>query len=181
MGMKMGKMPLPRKLSDEEKEEIYREAPPFLAKKTIEFTENPKLYDQPNTKIEDFHDVYYEIWKISNKTYQEEYWGKEGQWGDNFGESTLIFEDRAEAVLDTSDYTIEMTPKQREMLQNLLDMVLEYDEDENAPLSRYGENDQAIINDPRWEEIGKYAKLVYEELSGDDLDEWERQNAKRNH
>lgn len=176
--MKMGKMPLPKKLSDKEKEEIHRERPPFLAKEVIEFTENPKLYDQIPTKIEDFSGLYYEIWKISNKSYQEEYWGKHGQWGDNYGETTLTFEDDAEAVLDANtEDRVSMTHKQRSMLQKLLDMVLEYDGDESNPLSRYGENDQAIINDSRWQEIGKYARLVYEELSGDDLNEWEKKRS----
>ena len=172
--MRMGKMPLPRKLSDREKEEIHKERPPFMAKKSIEFTENPELYNQPNTKITDFTPLIYCIWKIFNKSYQEEYWGKQGQWGDNYGETTLTFYEDVQGVLDTSDYAVEMTEKQRSMLQKLYDIVFEYDTDESNPESRYGENDQAIINDPRWQEIGKYARLVYEELSGDDLDAWER-------
>ena len=176
--MKMGKMPLPKKLSYKEKEEIHRERPPFLAKKAIEFTENPKLYDQTPTKIEDFSGLYYEIWKISNKSYQEGYWGKQGQWGDNYGETTLTFYEDVEAVLDTSDYAVEMTTKQREMLTELLRIVEDYDGDKNTPLSRYGENDLAIINDPRWQKIGRYARKVYEELSGDDLDEWEGSKAR---
>ena len=48
-----------------------------------------------------------------------------------------------------------------------------------TPGSDYGENDEAIINDPKWQKISEYAKLVYEELSGDDLDEWEAQRQKR--
>ncbi|WP_316357684.1 hypothetical protein [Candidatus Neptunichlamydia sp. REUL1] len=169
----MGKMPLPRKLSDREKEEIHKERPLFMAKKSIEFTENPELYNQPNKKITDFTPLIYCIWKIFNKSYQEQYWGKQGQWGDNFGETMETFRMDCEAVLDTDDI-IEMTQKQREMITELLRIVEDYSGDKNTPLSRYGENDQAIINDPRWQEIGKYAKLVYEELSGDDLDAWER-------
>ena len=167
--------PLPKKLSDKEKTEIHNLRPPFMAKKAIELTEHPEIYDQIPTKIEDFSRLYYEIWKIFNKNYQEQYWGKQGKWGDNFGETTLTFEDAAEAVLDANaEDRVSMTPKQREMLQKLLDIVENYDGDKNTPLSRYGENDQAIIKDPRWQEIGKYAKLVYEELSVDDLDAWER-------
>lgn len=174
--MKMGKMPLPKKLSDKEKEEIHRERPPFLAKEVIEFTENPKLYDQIPTKIEDFSGLYYEIWKISSKSYQEQYWGKHGQWGDNFGETMETFRMDCESVLDIDDI-IKMTPKQRNMITELLRIVEDYAGDKNTPLSRYGENDQAIISDPRWQEIGKYAWLVYEELSGDDLDAWQKQRA----
>ena len=172
--MKMGKMPLPRKLSDREKEEIQKERPPFMAKKSIEFTENPELYNQPNTKITDFTPLIYCIWKIFNKSYQEEYWGKQGQWGDNFGETLESFRMDCEAVLDDSDYAVEMTSKQRKMLTELLLIVEDYSGDKNTPLSRYGENDQAIINDPSWQEIGRYARKVYEELSGDNLDQWER-------
>ena len=168
-------IPLPKKFSEEEKEEIKKIHPPFVAKKILELNARPEINDQIPTHIEDFYPLYLSIWKISNKAYQEQYWGKQGQWGDNYGETTLTFEEDAEAVLDTSDYAVDMTVKQREMLQKLLDMVLEYDGDKNTPLSRYGENDQAIIDDPKWQEIGKYARLVYEELSGDDLDAWEKQ------
>lgn len=167
-------IPLPKKFSDEEKEEIKNTHPPFVAKKIIELNTHPEINDQIPTEIEDFYPLYLAIWKISNKSYQENYWGKQGQWGDNFGETTQTFEMDAEAVLDTSDYAVEMTSKQREMITELLRIVEDYSGDRNTPLSRYGENDQAIINDPRWQEIGKYARLVYEELSGDDLDAWER-------
>ncbi|QVL56104.1 MAG: hypothetical protein KFB95_02550 [Simkaniaceae bacterium] len=164
---------LPKKFSEEEKEEIKKTHPPFAAEKIIELNTYPEINDQPNTKIEDFYSLYLAIWKISNKAYQEQYWGKQGQWGDNFGETMETFRMDCEAVLDTDDI-IEMTPQQREMITELLGIVEDYSGDKNTPLSRYGENDQAIINDPRWQEIGKYAKLVYEELSGDDLEAWER-------
>ena len=160
-------------LTEEEKKEIKEFYPPFISRKMIELTD--EINNRKPTHIDDFYRLHLAIWKIYNKAYQEEYWGnKQGQWGDNYGETTLTFYQDVQSVLDTSDYAVEMTPKQREMLQNLLDMVLEYDGDKNNPLSRYGENDQAIIEDPRWQEIGKYAKLVYEELSGDDLDAWEK-------
>jgi len=173
--MKMGKMPLPKKLSYKEKKEIHRERPPFLAKKAIEFTENPKLYDQTPTKIEDFSGLYYEIWKISSKVYQKEYWGKQGQWGDNYMETMETFLGTGEAVLDTSDYAVEMTPKQREMLQKLYTMLDDFDGDgDSADDPGYGINDAAIIEDPKFDECRRYARLVYEELSGDDLDSWEK-------
>ena len=159
-------------LTEEEKRKIKEIYPPFVSKKMIELTD--EINNSKRTKITDFLTLIYCIWKISNKAYQEEYWGKQGQWGDNYGETTLTFYEDVQAVLDISDYAVEMTPKQREVLQMLYDIVFEYDTDESNPESRYGENDQAIINDPRWQEIGKYAKLVYEELSGDDLDAWEK-------
>ena len=166
--------PLPKKYSEAEKESIKKNNPPFLAKKGIELSEHPEINDQIPTKIEDFSRIYFAIWKISNKAYQKEFWNKHGQWGDNFGETTLTFEEDSAGILDEADPPIKMTNKQREMLTELLRIVEEYDGDPNTPLSRYGENDEAIINDPKWQKIGEYAKLVYEELSGDDLDAWEK-------
>ncbi len=160
-------------LTEEEKRKIKELYPPFVSKKMIELTD--EINNSKKTKITDFLTLIYCIWKISNKAYQEEYWGKQGQWGDNYGETTLTFYEDVQAVLDAhAEGRVSMTPKQREVLQKLYDIVFEYDTDESNPESRYGENDQAIINNPRWQEIGKYAKLVYEELSGDDLDTWEK-------
>jgi len=116
------------------------------------------------------------IWVISNKDYQERFWVRREapiKWGDNYGETTMTFEEDAAAVLDTSDYAVEMTPKQRLMLSKLLEIVEEYDGDQSTPLSRYGENDAAIVADPKWDEVRQYAKLVYEEITGEDLDAWE--------
>nr|VFK81018.1 MAG: hypothetical protein BECKSD772D_GA0070982_11992 [Candidatus Kentron sp. SD] len=151
--------------------------PPWIVNKMLELDEHPELEDVVPTKITDFLRIYIEVWVISSKEYQEQYWGKQGQWGDNFGETTMTFEEDAENILEENDPPIEMTPKQREMLSKLLRIVEEYDGDPSTPLSRYGENDKAIVNDPKWQEIGKYAKLVYEELSGDDLDAWEKSRA----
>ena len=163
------------KMTEKEKQQHRDFYPPFVAEKIIELNANRDINKQVPTKITDFYPLYTAIWKISNKAYQEQYWGKQGQWGDNYGETTLTFEDDAEAILDANaEDRVSMTTKQRSMLQKLLDMVLEYDGDESNPLSRYGENDQAIIEDPKWQEIGKYARKVYEELSGDDLDAWEK-------
>ena len=166
-------IPLPKKFSEEEKKEIKQLHPPFVAKKILELNAYPEINDQISTKIEDFYPLYLSIWKISNKAYQKEFWNKHGQWGDNFGETTLTFEEDAAGILDEADPPIKMTNKQREMLTELLRIVEEYDGDPNTPLSRYGENDEAIVNDPKWQKIGEYAKLVYEELSGDDLEAWE--------
>jgi len=80
-----------------------------------------------------------------------------------------------EAVLDTSDYAVEMTPKQREMLQKLYTMLDNFDGDgDSADDPGYGINDAAIIEDPKFDKCRRYARLVYEELSGDDLDAWEK-------
>jgi len=80
------------------------------------------------------------------------------------------------AVLDTSDYAVEMTTKQREMLQKFYTMMEDYEWDDDTPDDPgYGINDAAIIEDPKFDKCRQYAKLVYEELSGDDLDAWEKQ------
>lgn len=159
--------------------------PPFIVKSLALVREEIRIEEETGksipyrpTKITDFTPLIHCIWKISSKSYQKEFWNKHGQWGDNFGETTLTFEEDAAGILDEVDPPIKMTDKQREMLTELLRIVEEYDGDPNTPLSRYGENDDAIINDPKWQKIGEYAKLVYEELSGDDLDEWEAQRKK---
>jgi hypothetical protein len=172
----MGTMkPFPKKLSDKEKTEIHNLRPPFMAKKAIELSEHPEIYDQLPKKIEDFTRLYFAIWKISNKDYQKELWNKHGQWGDNYSETMETFLGTAEGVLDTMDRTIEMTPKQRELLQKFYDMMEDFEENGDAEDPGYGVNDAAIIEDPMFAKCRQYAKLVYEELSGDDLDAWEKQ------
>ena len=171
-------------MSLEEDKKCY---PPFLVKefeksrKRLERERNQKeVYSYNPTKITDFLPLIHCIWKISNKGYQEQYWGKRGQWGDNYMETLETFSGDARASLKTNkEELITMTPKQREMLQKLYDMIDFFTEDPEAPGSDYGENDEAIVNDPKWLKIGEYAKIVYEELSGDDLDEWEAQRKKR--
>ena len=107
--------------SDFEKETY----PPWIVNKMLELDEHPELEEATPTKITDFLRVYIEVWVISNKSYQEEYWGKQGQWGDNFGETMETFRMDCEAVLDTDDI-IEMTLKQREMITELLRIGASY-------------------------------------------------------
>lgn len=160
-------------LTEEEIKEIKEFYPPFIAKKMIELTD--EINNRKPTHIDDFYRLHLAIWKISNKSYQEEYWGKQGQWGDNYMETMETFLGTGEAVLDTSDYAIEMTPKQREMLQKLYTMLDDFDGDgDSADDPGYGINDAAIIEDPKFDKCRRYARLVYEELSGDDLDAWEK-------
>ena len=86
-----------------------------------------------------------------------------------------IFWGDAEAVLKANIAgRVFMTPKQRKMLQELYDKIDWFLEDPDTPYSEYGEEDDKVIADPNWKEIGKHARKVYEELSGDDLDEWEK-------
>ena len=60
-----------------------------------------------------------------------------------------------------------MKDKERKMLTRLLRLVEEYDCDQKNPSSRGGENDAAIMKDPNWQEIRNYAKLIYEEITGE--------------
>lgn len=155
-------------MTPEERRKTY---PPYIVRETEK--EDPPGFVL--TKITDFLPLLRAIWKISNKPYQKEYWGKPGQWGDNYMETMETFLGDAEGVLDTTDRTIEMTPKQREMLQKLYDMMEDYEADPNsADDPGYGVNDAAIIEDPLFAKCREYAKLVYEELSGDDLEAWEK-------
>ena len=162
----------------QEEENYY---PPFLSRK---FEESEKrlerernqgeVYSYNPTKITDFLPLIHCIWKLSSKPYQKEYWNKHGQWGDNYSETMETFLGDCRAVLDTSDYAVEMTPKQREMLQKFYDMMEDFEENGEAEDPGYGVNDAAIIEDPLFAKCREYAKLVYEELSGDDLEAWEK-------
>jgi hypothetical protein len=87
--------------------------------------------------------------------------------GDTFSESTMTFEDAAEGILDPY-VSIQMTKKQRTMLTQLFHLVEDYKNDRDTPCSRYGEKDEEIVNDPRWNKIRNYAKDVYEELVKED-------------
>ena len=58
-------------------------------------------------------------------------------------------------------------------------MIANFEEDGDTPEDPgYGINDAEIISHPKWHQIQDYAKLVYEELSGDDLDAWEKSKLK---
>ena len=121
------------------------------------------------TKITDFLPMITCIWKISSKDYQERFWVRQElpMRGDTFSESTMTFQMDAEAVLDTSDYTVNMTDKQRKMLKQLLTSVEDYCLHQTTPHSRYGEKDSEIVADPRWHKIRDYAKKVYAEITGE--------------
>ena len=158
-------------MTPEEKRYIY---PPFIVRET-------EKIDPPNflqTKVADFLSLIRSIWKISNNDYQEQFWVKQDSpiRGDNYMETMETFLGDSEAVLEANEAgRVSMTKKQRKLLQELCDKVDAFWDDPDTPASEYGENDEAIVNDPKWQKIGEYAKLVYEELSGDDLDKWEKQ------
>ena len=156
----------------EEQEEIY---PPFLVnefkknreerKNRPQFIKNDEDLPPPPTKITDFLQLIRTTWVISNKDYQERFWVRQElpMRGDTFSESTMTFEDTAEGILDPY-VSIRMTKKQRAMLTQLFHLVEDYKNDRDTPCSRYGEKDEEIVNDPRWDKIRVYTKDVYQEL-----------------
>ncbi|MEM8727853.1 MAG: hypothetical protein AAGE99_04000 [Chlamydiota bacterium] len=158
----------------EEHKKIY---PPFLVEQLRKGREEiRKNLPQSFVKITDFTQVILTTWVISSKSYQKNFWADHRKWWDNYSETMEIFLSNTEAVLDTSDYAVEMTLKQREMLQKLYDMMEDYEGDPDAADDPgYGINDAEIIEDPKFDKCRKYARLVYEELSGDDLDAWEKE------
>ncbi|QVL56097.1 MAG: hypothetical protein KFB95_02515 [Simkaniaceae bacterium] len=152
--------------------------PPWIVNKMLELDDSSEIGNNPRTKITDFLELYIVTWVLSNKAYQKKYWGIDSQESvDNYSETMETFLGAGRAVLETSDYTIEMTPTQREMLQKLYDMMEDFEENGEAEDPGYGVNDAAIIEDPLFAKCREYAKIVYEELSGDDLDAWEKQRA----
>lgn len=152
-------------MTPEEQRKLY---PKFVADEMEKLRSDPIVNNPIHpTKITDFLPMITCIWKISNKNYQEKHWVRQESpmRGDCFDNTTETFEEDAEAILTQKDPCIEMTDKQRKMLDQLLHLVEEYDGDPNTPLSRYGENDAAIVADPRWDKIRQYAKMVYQEIA----------------
>ncbi|MCB1109765.1 MAG: hypothetical protein KDK64_02200 [Chlamydiia bacterium] len=153
--------------------------PPFIVEGLKSLREQMRLEartgkpHQRCSKITDFIQLICDIWIISNKEFQERFWVRQELPDvilDYFDQATETFEEDAEIVLNAKDPPIEMTSKQREMLSHLLHLVEEYDGDPSTPLSRYGENDAPIVADPRWDKIRQYAKIVYEEITGESAD-----------
>ena len=100
----------------QELEEDKRVYPPFLVEEFRKIREEIRIEEKTGksipyhpTKVTDFIQLICATFVISNKSYQEEYWGKHGQWGDNFGETMETFRMNCESVLDTDDI-IKMTP-----------------------------------------------------------------------
>ncbi|WP_316356729.1 hypothetical protein [Candidatus Neptunichlamydia sp. REUL1] len=182
---------IPEKIS-EENNRLSRDKrmyPPFIVKGLASIREEIRIEEATGksipynpTKITDFLQLIRTTWVISNAEYQERFWVRQEppMMGDNYMETLSTFFPHARAVLDTSDYTIEMTAKQREVLQKLYDMIKDFEADDEVPDDPgYGLNDSAIIADPKWHKIQAYAKLVYEEITGDDLDAWEKSRPPR--
>ncbi len=172
-------IPKTQKLTENEKKEVKEFYPPFIAEKMIELNTHPEINEQPNTKIEDFYNLYTDIWMISNKPYQKKYWADPRFQEENYSETMEEFLSVGEGVLEANNEgRVSMTPKQRDMLQKFYDMMEDFEENGEAEDPGYGVNDAAIIEDPLFSKCREYAKLVYEELSGDDLDKWEAQRKK---
>lgn len=153
----------------QEDQTIY---PPFLVEEFRKGREERRIEKktgerapQSFSKITDFLQLIRTTWVISNKDYQERFWVRRElpMRGDTFSESTMTFEDAAEGILDPY-VSIQMTKKQRAMLTQLFHLVEDYKNDRDTPCSRYGEKDEEIVNDPRWDKIRNYAKEVYQEL-----------------
>lgn len=147
--------------------------PKFLADE-LEKSRNDQNWNKlPNTKITDFFHLIRTIWVISNKEYQERFWVRQElpMRGDNFMETMETFIGDSEAVLEARDAgRVKMTDKQRDMLKNLYEMIDVFEDDPETPEDLgYGENDESIVNDPKWHKVREYAKLVYMELTGDKL------------
>jgi len=144
--------------------------------------ETGKTIPYKRKKLADFIQLFRAIWIISSKVYQEKYWIQQQPpiVGDNYMETMETFLSDGEGVLEANDARrISMTPKQREMLQKLYNMVEDFELAEDTPEDPgHGVNDAEIISHPKWHQIQDYAKLVYEELSGDDLNAWEKSKPK---
>lgn len=177
----------PEELTKERKEfeEDKKTYPPFLVEKFRKSREEIRIEEKIGrqipyhpTKITDFLQLICAIWVISSKPYQENFWRNRREY-DSYNGTIEIFLEDAEGVLEANnppdDPPIEMTQKQREMLQKLYDMIEDYEVNPNAVEDLNCDyTDGKIIEDQLFAKCREYAKLVYEELSGDDLDAWEK-------
>ena len=75
----------------------------------------------------------------------------------SFSEMVMDYLDFCEVVLTCPIFN----PSQKEDLQNLYDMVDNYD----RYLGERKKTDEEICKDPKWHEIREYAKRVYDELT----------------
>ena len=157
----------------EEDRKIY---PPFLVEefrkcreeiRTEEETGKPIPFEPK--KIRDFTILITNIWKISNRDYQERFWVRQElpMRGDNFMETTMTFYQDIRGISEAKDIGLfKIDQKQYEMLMKLRNMIDAFEADPDTPPDPgYGENDKEIVADPRWDKIRSYAKEVYEELT----------------
>jgi hypothetical protein len=178
----------PEELAEEEREleENKSVFPHFLVEEFRKGREERRIRAQTGkrvpynpTKITDFLPLITNIWVISNKDYQERFWVRQElpMRGDSFDETTMTFEEDSEGILEEIDPPIEMTDKQRKMLTKLFHLVEDYCGEVDTPFKTHGRIDREIVPGEKWDKIRQYAKVVYEELSGDDLDAWEKHRA----
>jgi len=148
----------------EERREIY---PPFLVKEIEQILENPKMKDELCEKVTDFLHLMRAIWVVSSREYQERFWvRKEPPMDhDSFEETTTtLIKDGKLALKEKDRRQIEVPENQYMMLKNLCDRVEAY----KAVIGQ-GKSDEEIVKDPKWGEIREYAKLVYQEITGETL------------
>ena len=134
--------------------------PLFLREKYQELDERPELNERCE-KITDFLWLIEKVWCISNANYQEWIWVKHETLDivDSYDDTTMYFLEDVEDVLEARD-RIEITDSQYEALKKLYEMVDAYDDLIDRP-----DNDEGIVNDPRWHKIREYAKQVYKKLT----------------
>ncbi|WP_420421700.1 hypothetical protein [Simkania sp.] len=149
-------------MSLEERREIY---PPFLVREMEQIMENPKLKEESCEKVTDFLHLMRAIWVISSQDYQERYWIRKEppMEHDNFEETTVtLIRDGKDALRHKDVGHIEMPEKQYTMLKSLCDRVEAF----KSTIEK-NKSDQEIISNPKWGEIREYAKLVYQEITGE--------------
>ena len=137
-------------------------SPKWINKKYKERDKNPQEGSGCN-KITDFLVLIECIWRISNQEYQKRIWvnHETPEIVDSYDDTMMYFLEDAYAVLEApGSETVKMTDQQRKMLKKLYHIVDTYDMDKAHP-----EHDQEIVEDPNWDTIRKYAKLVYEEIT----------------
>ena len=117
-----------------------------------------------------------ELKPLTDLNYQSRVWqnGVGPEW-DSYEESTMFFKEETENILP--EYKeFGLSEKQRDDLQKLYDMVDEYDDIyplySHPMVDNSDTTDQhptlidniAIMKDPKWHEIVKFAKTIYDDL-----------------
>ncbi|MCB1067978.1 MAG: hypothetical protein KDK56_07310 [Simkania sp.] len=129
--------------------------------------EEKEMSSNKREKIADFLDLIQNVWCISNQDYQNRIWVQHETQDivDSFCDTRMYFSEDAEAVLEAyEEGRVKMTDQQHKMLKKLYEMVDNYEPQPEIPFEFRRCRDQQIVNDPNWNKIRDFAKLVYEEL-----------------
>ena len=108
-------------------------------------------------RIKEIGVIFEEIKTISDEDYQIKIWvnHEDPDIVDSYDDTMMYFLEETYEVLKDGTNVI-ISDREYQMLKKLYEMVDAYDDLKDRP-----ETDKGIVNDPRWDEVRRYAKSVY--------------------